>query len=109
MASLKLRHQQTRARPATAFSLPDDGKSEIFPYEDLVAYAVGELDAFHSTIVARHVASCAACAAQLTRVRFNCAPARGSKRGSASRLFPALNSAGLVPGPHRQRREVIGL
>jgi hypothetical protein len=47
----------------------DDDKYEIIPYQDLIDYATHKLDAIHSTTVARHVASCAACAQIVDRAQ----------------------------------------
>ena len=47
----------------------DHDEYEIIPYQDLIDYATDKLDTFHSTIVARHVASCPICAKIINRTQ----------------------------------------
>ena len=60
-----------RMRQSARHCLPKDRDPELVPYEDLIAYAEGELDASASALIATHVASCDVCAAEVERCKSN--------------------------------------
>jgi anti-sigma factor RsiW len=61
--------ESPKKSPAAKFLLPNAGKPELVPYEELVAFSTGELDASASAIVQLHVSSCDACAREVKRLR----------------------------------------
>ena len=64
--------------------IPSEKDAQLIPYEELIAYAAGELDEVRSAIVANHVTACAECTETVNRIRASVRlGAHGSPRHSA--------------------------